>query len=152
MKGFETMNKRILLVEDNPNDEMLTLIALKDGKITNEVDVVRDGEEALNFLFCKEEYAQRDRKQMPELILLDLKLPKVDGLEVLRQIRAHETTKRIPVVILTSSREESDLMAGYDEGANSYIVKPMDTSQFTKAIEQVGLYWLIVNTVPSAGA
>ncbi len=141
-------NRTILLVEDNPNDETLTLIALKDCKVTNDVIVVRDGEEALNFLFCKNEYAERNRNQLPRLILLDLKLPKIDGLEVLKQIRADEATKRIPVVILTSSREESDLVSGYDHGANSYIVKPMDTDRFRKAIEQVGLYWLIVNTVP----
>jgi two-component system response regulator len=139
--------QRILLIEDTPNDEILTLNALKDGKITNEVDIMRDGEEALNFLFYKGKYENRE-KFLPRLILLDLKLPKVDGMEVLKLIRAHETTKRIPVVILTSSREESDLVAGYDNGANSYVVKPMNPGEFAKAIEQVGLYWLIVNTIP----
>jgi two-component system response regulator len=139
--------QRILLIEDTPNDEILTLNALKDGKITNEVDIMRDGEEALNFLFYKGKYENRE-KFLPRLILLDLKLPKVDGMEVLKVIRAHETTKRIPVVILTSSREESDLVAGYDNGANSYVVKPMNPGEFAKAIEQVGLYWLIVNTIP----
>jgi two-component system, response regulator len=142
-------NKRILLVEDNPNDEILTLMALKDARIKNEVDVVRDGEEALNFLFCKQQYSNRSVHDLPQLVLLDLKLPKVDGLEVLKQIRAHEVTKRLPVVILTSSREEQDLINSYDNGVNSYIVKPMDTAQFTKSIEQVGLYWLVLNENPN---
>lgn len=143
-------NNRILIVEDSPNDEKLIMIALKDAKITNEIDVVRDGEEALNFLFCKEKYAKRDQSELPQLILLDLKLPKIDGLEVLKEIRTSEITKRIPVVIMTSSREENDLVAGYDNGANSFVVKPIDPVQFTKAIEHVGLYWLIVNTTPAA--
>ncbi len=143
------MNNRILLVEDNPNDEKLMLMALKDRKITNEVDIVRDGEEALDFLFCKEKYKNRDRAEVPRLILLDLKLPKIDGLDVLKEIRANNFTKRIPVVIMTSSREESDLVAGYDNGANGFVVKPMDPIQFAKAVEHVGLYWMIVNTVPS---
>lgn len=137
--------QRILLVEDNPNDETLTLMALNEGMISNQVDVVRDGEEALNFLFCREEFANRDKTQQPQLILLDLKLPKIDGLDVLKEIRSSELTKRIPVVILTSSREERDLVEGYDHGANSYVVKPMETVQFKKAIAQVGLYWLLVN-------
>ncbi len=136
------MNNRILLVEDSPNDEKLMLMALIEAKITNDVDVVRDGEEALNFL------SSRSKNDLPQLILLDLKLPKIDGLDVLKEIRANSLTKRIPVVIMTSSREESDLMASYDHGANSFVVKPMDSVQFTKAIAQVGLYWLIVNTSP----
>ncbi len=142
------MSNGILLVEDNPNDEMLTLSALRDAKITNHIDVVRDGEEALDFLFRREKYASRDKKQNPEVILLDLKLPKLDGLEVLKEIRANEGTKRIPVVILTSSKEESDIMAGYDNGANSYVVKPIQRIEFEKAIESVGLYWLIINALP----
>ena len=140
------MNNKILLVEDNPNDEKLVLIALKDSKIANAVDVVRDGEAALDFLFCRGSFGGRNKNDGPQLILLDLKLPKIDGLEVLKEIRANPLTKRIPVVIMTSSREESDLIQGYDNGANSYIVKPMDPTEFSKAIENVGLYWLIVNT------
>jgi two-component system response regulator len=142
-------DKRILLVEDNPNDETLTLLALKEAKITNEIDVVRDGEEALNFLFCKGEYANRDKALYPQVVLLDLKLPKIDGLDVLKQIRSNELTKRLPVVMLTSSREESDLVSAYDNGANGFVVKPMDKTDFAKAIEGVGLFWLIVNTHPS---
>ena len=140
---------RILLVEDNANDEKLMLMALKERKITNDVDVVRDGEEALDFLFCKGEYSKRDPTDVPQLILLDLKLPKIDGLEVLKEIRKNDITKRVPVVVMTSSREENDLVAGYDNGANSYVVKPMDPDQFAKAVEHVGLYWLIVNTIPT---
>lgn len=142
--------KRILLVEDNPNDEMLTVAALREAKITNHIDVVHDGEEALDFLFRREKYTNRDKTQTPEVVLLDLKLPKVDGLEVLKEIRTNEATKRIPVVILTSSKEESDIMAGYDNGANSYVVKPIQRIEFEKAIEHVGLYWLIVNALPTA--
>lgn len=139
-------DKKILLIEDNFNDETLTLLALKEGKITNHIDVVRDGEEALDYLFCRGEYADRNKSHLPQLILLDLKLPKIDGLDVLREIRANPDTKRIPVVILTSSRQESDIVKGYDNGANSFVVKPMDSTQFSKVIEQVGLYWLLVNT------
>jgi DNA-binding response OmpR family regulator len=140
---------RLLLVEDTPSDEIMTLEALRDAKIKNEVDIVRDGEEALNYLFCKGPYEKRDKEQIPRLVLLDLKLPKIDGLEVLKEIRSNEKTRRIPVVILTSSREERDLVAGYDNGANSYVVKPLDPVQFANAVESVGLYWLIVNTTPS---
>ncbi|MDR3607578.1 MAG: response regulator [Oligoflexia bacterium] len=134
--------KRILLVEDNADDEELTLIALRKGKIKNEVDVVRDGAEALDFLFARSGHAGR---VLPQIVLLDLKLPKVDGLEVLRQIRSNERTKYLPVVILTSSREEKDLIAGYSCGVNSYIVKPVDTTQFMDSIQQLGLYWLVLN-------
>lgn len=141
---------RILLVEDNANDETLTQFALKEAKIANEVDVVRDGEEALNYLFCRAEYAGRDRTQFPKLILLDLKLPKIDGVEVLKEIRANEMTKRIPVVLLTSSREENDLVAGYNNGVNSFVVKPINSTEFANAIMQVGLNWLIVNKVPDS--
>lgn len=141
---------RILLVEDNANDETLTQFALKEAKIANEVDVVRDGEEALNYLFCRAEYAGRDRTQFPKLILLDLKLPKIDGVEVLKEIRANEMTKRIPVVLLTSSRGENDLVAGYNNGVNSFVVKPINSTEFANAIMQVGLNWLIVNKVPDS--
>ena len=135
----------ILLVEDNPDDEALTLRALKKNKILNEVVVAHDGAEALDYLFGTGAYAGRDTNVMPQIILLDLKLPKVDGLEVLRHIRADERTKLLPVVILTSSKEEQDLVSGYNLGANSYIRKPVDFGQFTEAIRQLGLYWLVLN-------
>ena len=138
----------ILLVEDNPDDEVLTLRALKKSKIGNEVVVVRDGVEALDFLFCTGAYADRDPHDMPQLILLDIKLPKVDGLEVLRRIRADERTRLLPVVILTSSKEQQDLIESYKGGANSYIRKPVDFSQFAEAIQELGLYWLVLNQAP----
>jgi two-component system response regulator len=141
-------DKMILLVEDNPDDEALTLRALKKNHIGNEVFVVRDGAEALDFLFCTEAYADRDPHDMPQIILLDLKLPKVDGLEVLGRIRADERTRLLPVVILTSSNEEQDLLEGYKKGANSYIRKPVDFNQFADAIRQLGLYWLVLNEPP----
>lgn len=134
----------ILLVEDNSDDEALTLRALSKGKVRNEVVVVRDGQEALDYLFREGPYATRP-DAYPQLILLDLKLPKVDGLEVLRKIREHEKTKTIPTVILTSSREEKDLATGYLRGANSYIVKPVDMDQFVSAVQQLQLYWLVLN-------
>jgi CheY-like chemotaxis protein len=140
------MNNKILLIEDNLNDEKLMMMALREAKITNDIMVARDGEEALDYLFCLGKYNGRNRADLPQLVLLDLKLPKIDGLEVLKEIRANPVTKLIPVVILTSSREESDIMAGYDHGTNSFVVKPMDPVDFAKAIERVGLYWLIVNT------
>ena len=138
----------ILLVEDNPDDEALTLRALKKNHIGNEVFIVRDGAEALDFLFCTGAYADRDPREMPQMILLDLKLPKVDGLEVLRRIRADERTRLLAVVILTSSNEEQDLLEGYKKGANSYIRKPVDFNQFAEAIHQLGLYWLVLNERP----
>ena len=141
-------DKMILLVEDNPDDEALTLRALKKNHIGNEVFVVRDGAEALDFLFCTGAYADRDPREMPHMILLDLKLPKVDGLEVLRRIRADERTHLLAVVILTSSNEEQDLLEGYKKGANSYIRKPVDFNQFADAIHQLGLYWLVLNEPP----
>ena len=141
-------DKMILLVEDNPDDEALTLRALKKSHIGNEIFVVRDGAEALDFLFCTGAYAHRDKREMPHLILLDLKLPKVDGLEVLRRIRADERTRLLAVVILTSSNEEQDLLEGYKKGANSYIRKPVDFNQFAEAIHQLGLYWLVLNEPP----
>jgi two-component system response regulator len=138
-------NGHILLVEDNPSDAELTLRALKKAHVTNDVHVVRDGAEALEFLFGEGAYAARAGAALPRVVLLDLKLPKVDGLEVLRRVKADKRTKMIPVVVLTSSREESDLVASYHLGANSYIVKPVDSDKFFEAVHQVGLYWLLLN-------
>ena len=138
----------ILLVEDNPDDEALTLRALKKNNIMNEVIVAHDGVEALDYLFGKGVYADRDMSVMPNLILLDLKLPKMDGLEVLRHLRTDERTKILPVVILTSSKEEQDLINGYSLGANSYVRKPVDFSQFSEAVRQLGLYWFVLNEAP----
>ena len=148
------MNDRIiLLVEDNPDDVDLTLRALKRNNIANKVDVVTDGAEALEYLFCTGEYDGRDKRTMPAVILLDLGLPKVGGLEVLRRIRADERTNLLPVVILTSSKEEQDRISGYKLGANSYIQKPVDFDKFTEAVRQLGLYWLVLNVPPpKAGA
>jgi two-component system response regulator len=140
--------KNILLVEDNPDDEALTLRALKKNNILNEVIVARDGAEALDYLFGIGKYAGRDLSNMPQVILLDLKLPKIDGMEVLRRIRADERTKLLPVVILTSSKEERDLINGYKLGANSYIRKPVDFEQFREAVRQLKLYWLVLNEPP----
>jgi len=143
------MDKRIiLLVEDNPDDEALTMRALKKNKIVNEVVVAHDGVEALDYLFGRGMYASRDMSVLPQLILLDLKLPRIDGLEVLRCLRADDRTKLFPVVILTSSKEEQDLLNGYSFGANSYIRKPVDFSQFGEAVRQLGLYWLVLNEFP----
>lgn len=141
-------SKIILLIEDNPDDEALTLRALKKNNILNEVVVARDGAEALDYLFCRGRYEDRSQARTPELILLDLKLPKVDGLEVLKQLRENEQTRRLPVVILTSSNEQRDILAGYDLGANSYIRKPVDFTQFTEAVRQLGIYWLVLNVSP----
>ena len=138
----------ILLVEDNPNDAELTLRALKKTRVANEIHVVRDGAEALEFLFGEGAYALRAGSALPRVVLLDLKLPKVDGLEVLRRVKADERTKIIPVVVLTSSREESDLVASYHLGANSYIVKPVDSEKFFEAVKTIGLYWLLLNEPP----
>lgn len=140
--------RMILLVEDNPDDEALTLRAIKKNNIGNNVTVVHDGAEALEFLFCTGAYTDRDPNNKPQVILLDLKLPKVDGLEVLRQIRANESTRLLPVVILTSSTEEQDLIKGYGLGANSYVRKPVDFNQFVESVRQLGLYWLILNEAP----
>jgi CheY-like chemotaxis protein len=141
-------DKMILLVEDNPDDEALTLRAFRKNNMGNKIVVVRDGEEALDFLFRRGAYAGRNSNEIPEIILLDLKLPKLDGLEVLRQIRADQRTRLLPVVILTSSKEEQDLIEGYSEGANSYVRKPVDFSQFLEAVRQLGLYWLVLNEPP----
>ena len=140
--------KIILLVEDNPDDEALTLRALKKNNILNEVVVARDGVEALEYLFGTGAHAGRDLREMPQVILLDLKLPKVDGLEVLRRLRADERTRLLPVVILTSSKEEQDLINGYSLGANSYVRKPVDFTQFADAVRHLGLYWLVLNEAP----
>jgi two-component system, response regulator len=144
-------DKIILLVEDNPDDEALTLRALKKNNIGNEIIIARDGAEALDYLFGTGEYADRDMSVMPAMILLDLKLPKVDGLEVLKRLRDDDRTKLLPVVILTSSREEQDLINGYRLGANSYIRKPVDFTQFVEAVRHLGLYWLVLNESPPKG-
>jgi two-component system response regulator len=140
--------KTILLVEDNPNDEELTLRAFRKNNIKNGVVVVRDGVEALDYLFATGPYEGRDAADLPQVVLLDLKLPKVDGLEVLRRIRADERTKLLPVVILTSSREEHDLVEGYRLGANSYVRKPVNFDEFIEAARHLGLYWLLLNERP----
>ncbi len=145
MKG-----KVILLVEDNPDDELLTLRALKQGNIGNKIVVARDGVEALDFLFSTGAHEGRDIRDLPQVVLLDLKLPKIDGLEMLKRIRADPRTKLLPVVILTSSKEEQDLIAGYSLGANSYIRKPVDFTQFAEAVRQLKLYWLVLNEQPPA--
>jgi two-component system response regulator len=149
------MTKRqveILLVEDNQDDVELTLHALKKENLANNIHVARDGEEALDFLFCNGNHADRSFDDPPRLILLDLKLPKVDGMEVLKRLKADPRTKTIPVVILTSSKEERDLVKGYDLGANSYIQKPVDFDQFRDTVKNVGLYWLLINQPPVADA
>ncbi len=140
----------ILLVEDNPNDVELTLHALKSKKISNHIHVVRDGAEALEFLFCKGEYKNQNCANRPKLILLDLKLPKINGLEVLEQIRADEKTKNIPVVVLTSSDEERDVVASYNLGVNSYLRKPVNFDKFTDVVGELGYYWLLLNIQPTA--
>ena len=141
-------SKVILLVEDNPDDEALTVRALEKNKILSEVIVARDGVQALEYLFGEGAYAGRDTKEMPQVVLLDLKLPKLDGLGVLRRLRADARTKLLPVVILTSSNEEPDRFNGYGLGANSYVRKPVDFEQFVAAAAQLGLYWLVLNEPP----
>lgn len=142
--------KVILLVEDNPDDEALTLRAFAKNNIGNRIVVVRDGAEALDWLFKRGRHAERGEPE-PQIVLLDLKLPKVDGLEVLRQMRDDPRTKLMPVVILTSSKEESDVLRGYELRANSYIRKPVDFAQFVEAVRQLGLYWLVLNEPPPFG-
>ncbi len=146
-KGIE-----ILLVEDNPKDVKLTLHALNSRKLANHIDVARDGEEALDYLFCRGNYARRTFDQPPRLVLLDLKLPKVDGLEVLRAVKNDHRTKAIPVVILTASKEEKDMVESYQLGVNAYIQKPVDFDEFGKIVEQLGLFWLVVNEPPPPAA
>jgi two-component system response regulator len=141
-------NKVIMLVEDNPDDEALTVRALNKNKILNEVVVARDGVQALDYLFGEGAHAGRDTKEMPQVVLLDLNLPKLDGLGVLRRLRADDRTKLLPVVILTSSNEEQDRINGYGMGANSYVRKPVDFDQFVTAAAQLGLYWLVLNEAP----
>jgi two-component system response regulator len=144
-------NKVILLVEDNPADQKLTVRALRKHNVVNEVVVAKDGVEALEYLFGTGEYAGRDVRELPQIVLLDIKMPKMDGLEVLRRIRADERTSLLPVVILTSSKEEQDLINGYKLGCNSYIRKPVDFEQFAHAVQQLKLYWLVLNEVPPGG-
>lgn len=139
----------ILLVEDNPNDVELTLHAFKKRNLTNYIQVVRDGAEALEFIFCTGAFAHRKIEDKPKLILLDLKLPKVDGLEVLQQLKSDPRTQALPVVVLTSSREERDLVESYRLGVNSYITKPVDFEQFTEAVHHLGMYWLLLNQLPT---
>ena len=138
----------ILLVEDNPNDAELAIHALHKRNFANNLIHVQDGQAALDFLFCTGEYENRDGKHLPKVVLLDLKLPKVDGIEVLRQLRADERTKLLPIVVLTSSREESDVIETYKLGANSYIVKPVEFENFSEAVSNLGLYWLLLNEPP----
>jgi two-component system response regulator len=143
-------NGTILLVEDNPDDQALTLRALKKNNIANELVIVDDGAIALDYLFGTGQFAGRDARNRPALVLLDLKLPKIDGLSVLKAIRADDRTRMMPVVVLTSSAEESDLVKSYELGVNSYVRKPVDFSQFVEATRQLGLYWLILNEQPQA--
>jgi two-component system response regulator len=140
----------ILMVEDNPNDEELTLHELRKYHLTNRIQVVRDGQEALEYVFCTGRYASRDINDQPHVILLDIKLPLVDGLEVLRRIKEDGRTRTIPVVMLTSSREERDLVESYRLGVNSYIVKPVDFDQFKESARALGMYWLLLNRPPKA--
>ena len=141
------MKKVILLVEDNPDDEELALLAFRSGQVVNEVVVARDGVEALDYLFGTGPYARQD-VALPQLVLLDLKLPKLDGLQVLQRVRADARTHRLPIVILTSSREDEDLMRGYDLGVNSYVRKPIDFNQFVESVRQLQMYWLVLNEPP----
>jgi two-component system response regulator len=140
----------ILLVDDSPEDVELTLRALRRHKIANEIQVAEDGVEALDFLFCRGSHQGRAFSHPPKLVLLDLKLPKIDGLEVLRAMRADERTKAIPVVILTSSKEQKDVIKGYDLGVNAFVQKPVDFEQFGEAIRQIGMFWMLINQAPPA--
>ena len=145
---MNTNEVEILLVEDNEADEELAIHALRSNNLANQIHVAHDGEEALDFLFCRGGHDKRGFDKPPRLILLDLKLPKIDGLEVLRQLKSDARTRAIPIVILTSSREERDMVSGYQLGVNSYIQKPVDFVQFREIIRQLGLYWLVVNQAP----
>ena len=153
MSRREIVSKRsteILLVEDNPDDQLLTLRALKTNRIANQIVVARDGAEALDYLFGSGAYAGRDTSVLPQIVFLDLKLPKLDGLEVLKRIRAEERTSVLPVVVLTSSDEEQDIIDSYHLGANSYIRKPVDFAQFVETVGRLGMYWLVLNEPPPA--
>jgi CheY-like chemotaxis protein len=142
----------ILLVEDNPDDEELTIRALRKNGIANELVVARDGVQALDYLFGRGDWAGRDTAVMPAVVLLDLKLPRVDGLEVLEKMRADPRTELVPVVVLTSSREETDILKSYSLRVNSYVRKPVDFTQFTEAVKHLGMYWLLLNEIPPRGA
>lgn len=147
---MENINEvEILIVEDNRNDAEMAMRALKKNNLSNRVLIVEDGEEALDFIFAKGKFAGRDKSTRPRIILLDLKLPKIDGLEVLKKIKSNEQTKIIPVIVLTSSKEETDVIRSYQLGVNSYIVKPVDFNKFVEAIKEVGLYWLLLNQPPA---
>ncbi len=141
-------NKPVLLVEDNPDDEALALRAFQKSNMRNEIIVARDGQEALDFLFSEGSYADRNMAILPSVVLLDLKLPKIDGLGVLKRIREHPMTKKLPVVILTSSKHDEDLIESYNLGANSYVRKPVDFNEFVSAVSQLGMYWLLLNELP----
>lgn len=144
-------NAEILLVEDNPTDAELAMLALKERNLANKLVWVKDGAEALDFLFATGAYASRKTEHAPKVVLLDLRLPKIDGLEVLRRLKADERTKKIPVVVLTSSKEDPDVKASYDLGVNSYISKPVDFDEFTRVVAELGLYWLLINRPPTLG-
>ncbi|MBD2681240.1 MULTISPECIES: response regulator [Nostoc] len=141
----------ILLVEDNPTDAELTIRALRRARIGNQIQLLKDGAAALDFIFCQGEYARRTMTSQPKVILLDLKLPKVSGLEVLRQLKSDPRTQKIPIVVLTSSAEDRDMLDSYQFGVNSYIVKPVDFEQFNQAVQQLGFYWVFLNQLPAFG-
>jgi len=138
----------IVIVEDSPHDAELMVRSLKKNRLANSLIVLEDGEQALDFIFCRGQYAGRDSSRTPRVIFLDLKLPKVDGLEVLKQVKSNEQTRKIPVIIVTSSKEDPDIATAYNLGANSYVVKPVDFDSFVKTITQLGLYWLVINEKP----
>jgi len=138
----------IVIVEDNPNDAELMIHSLKKNHLANKLIVLEDGEQALDYIFCRGKYSGRNLSRPPKVIFLDLKLPKVDGLEVLKQVKSNEATSKIPVIIVTSSKEDPDIAAAYNLGANSYVVKPVDFDNFLKTMSQLGLYWLVVNENP----
>lgn len=146
MENFDAVD--ILIVEDNPNDAELTIRALKKHKLANNLYVVEDGAEALDFIFCRGRYNKRNLCQPPKVIFLDLKLPKVNGLEVLKELKSNASTRKLPVVVVSSSKEDPDIKAAYELGANSYVVKPVDFDDFVSAMSQLGLYWLVVNEQP----
>jgi len=152
MNGSDPNAVEILLVEDNPSDAELTLHALKKSKLANKMQLVRDGEEALDFLFCRNAFSDRRIDNGPRLVLLDLKLPKVDGLQVLQAVKSDPRTKSLPIIVLTSSKEEQDLVRSYRLGVNSYIQKPVNFDEFQEVVRQLGMYWLLVNSAPPISA